>query len=335
MQLRSRLPSKRRWGGKALAALLWWCILMAFVAGTAAILVLAPINASAAQPAEPEIVARVNGEALTRPQFERMRANPLTLRQLQQELGVQDPDSKELDRLAMRKLIQFRLVVQEARQKKITIKEKELDEAVAKLRRGFKDLKAFGEWMNEQGLNDKLLFESVREDMLADRVKAALVKDVRVTDEQVQLYYEAHMEQMKRPEVRLQVIAVKDQTAADEALQALRETKDFARVARQRSIGRRAAKGGDTGWVSYETLSPPLRKLVGAMKVGQVGGPLQNGNEFLIVRLAERRPGQTKSLAEVRPQIEPYLLAVKRQEVVRDWLLEKEKNAKIEMLLPL
>lgn len=338
-QLRSKLSSKGSCGGKALAALVWWCILVAFVAGTAALLVLAPVNASAAQPVqpahEPEIVARVNGEALTRPEFERMRANPLTLRQLQQELGVQDPDPKELDRLALRKLIQFRLVLQEARLKRITVKEKELDEAITALRRRFGDLKGFGEWMKGQGLNDKLLFESVRRDVMADRVKAALVKDVRVTDEQVQQYYDAHKEQMKSPEVRLQVIVVKDKAAADEALKALRETRDFARVARQRSLGRLAAKGGDTGWVALETLSPTLRKFVSAMNVGQTGGPLQKANEFLIVRLAERRPGKVKTLAEMRPQMEPYLLAVKRQEVVRDWLAEKEKKAKVEVLLPL
>jgi parvulin-like peptidyl-prolyl isomerase len=330
IQLRSRSFNKARCGGRALAALVWWCILVAFVAGTAALLVLAPITASAAEP-QAEIVARVNGEALTRPEFERMRANPLTLRELQQ--SVQNPDSKELDRLALRKLIQLRLVVQEARARKITIKEKELDEAIAKLRRGFKDLKGFGEWMNEQGLSEKSLFDSIRSDMAADRVRAALVKNVSVSDEQVQQYYEAHKEQLKSPEVRLQVIVVKDRAAADEALKALREIRDFASVARQRSLGRLAANGGDTGWVALETLSPTLRNFVGTMKVGQTGGPLQKSDEFLIVRLAERRSGKMKDLAEVRPQIEPYLLAIKRQEVVRDWLAEKEKKAKVEVLL--
>ena len=314
-------------GSRTIAALVSWC---AVVVAACAAAVLAPRNACAA---EPEIVARVNGEALTRPEFERMRANPLTLRELQQKLGVQDPDAKELDRLAMRKLIQLRLVLQEARARRITVKEKEVDEAIATLRRRFADLKGFGQWMKQQGLADKSLFEAVRAGVVADRVKAALVKNVRVTDEQVQQYYEAHKEQLRTQEVRLQVIIVKDKAAADDVLTALRETKDFARVARQRSIGRLAAKGGDTGWIALETLSPTLRKFVGTMKVGQAGGPLQKGNEFLIVRLAERRPEKAKSHAEARPQIESYLVALKRQEVLRDWLDEKEKKAKVEVLV--
>jgi parvulin-like peptidyl-prolyl isomerase len=214
----------------------------------------------------------------------------------------------------------------------MTVSEKELDKAIVTLRRRFADLEGFGEWMKSQGLTDKSLMESIRADVVADRVRAALVKDVSVTDGQVRQYYEAHKEQLKSPEVRLQVIVVKEKAAADEALKALRETKDFASVARKRSLGRHAAKGGDMGWVALETLSPTLRKLVSAMKVGQTGGPLQKGDEFLIVRLAERRPGKTKTLAEAKARIEPYLLALKRQEVLRDWLKEKEKKAKVEVL---
>jgi parvulin-like peptidyl-prolyl isomerase len=174
--------------------------------------------------------------------------------------------------------------------------------------------------------------EAIREDVVADRVKAALVKDVRVTDEQVRQYYDAHKEQLN-PEVRLQVIVVKDKAAADEALADLREAKDFASVARKRSLGAHAANGGDMGWIAFERLAPALRNFVGRMKVGQAGGPVRSGDEFFIVRLAEKRPGKTKTLAEAKPRIEPYLLALKRQEVLRDWLAEKEKKAKVEVLL--
>lgn len=315
-------------GSRSVAALLLGCLLIVFVAAAA----LAPRKASAV---EPKIVARVNGEPLAWAEFQRMRANPLTLRQIQQKLDVLDPDAKEkeLDRLALRKLINRRLLLQEAGLKRITVTEKELDEAIAALRRSFEDIGSFGVWMKEQDLDEQSLFGSVRADMLADRVRAALVEEVRVTDKQVQQYYESHKKNLKADEVRLQIIVVKDKVTAEEVLTALREGKDFASLARQRSIGRRAAKGGDTGWVSSETLWPPLQKSVGAMKAGEAGGPLQKGNEFLIVRLEERRPGRTKTLAEARPQIEPRLLAAKRQEVVQDWLAAREKDAKIEVLL--
>jgi parvulin-like peptidyl-prolyl isomerase len=238
-----------------------------------------------------------------------------------------------LDRLALRRLINRRLLLQEAGLKGITVPEKELDKAIAALRRSFEDLGSFGVWMKQQDLDEQSLFGSVHADMLAARVSAALVEDVRVTAKQVQQYYESHKDDLKADDVRLQIIVVKDKVTAEKVLTALREGRDFASLARQMSIGRRAAKGGDTGWVSSETLWPPLQKFVGAMKAGEAGGSLQKGNEFLIVRLEARRPGRTKTLAEAGPQIEPRLLAAKRQEVVQDWLAAREKEAKIEVLL--
>jgi parvulin-like peptidyl-prolyl isomerase len=278
-----------------------------------------------------KVAARVNGEPVTREELQRLLSDPLERSQLMQELGVQDPDSKELHRVALRNLINRRLILQEARRRNFTVTEQELDKAITSLRRRFEDLKRFGAWMKEQGLDDQSLFENIRTEMLAARVRAALVEGVRVTDEQVQQYYDAHKDDLKTEEVRLQLIVVEDRATAEEILRALQKGDAFGALARRRSIGRRAAQGGDTGWVDAETLWPPLRQAVGAMKARQAGGPLRRGAEFLLVRLDERRPGRTKTLAEARPEIERRLLPARHQEAVQAWLAEQEKKSTIEV----
>ncbi len=166
------------------------------------------------------------------------------------------------------------------------------------------------------------------------RVTAALVEKVRPTHAQVQEYYEAHKEDLKTPgEVRLRIIAVKDKAAAQEIVAALQRGENFQRLARERSIGIRAAKGGDSGWVAVATLPPPLRQAVDALKVGEANGPLQKDAEFLIVGLAGRRPGRTKTLDEARAEIERGLLPARQQEVFQAWLKEQEEKSKIEVLL--
>jgi parvulin-like peptidyl-prolyl isomerase len=284
---------------------------------------------------KPELVARVNGEPVTRAQFDRMVANPLTLSQAQRELGVEAPDSKELERLAVRKLVHLRLRVQEAGRRKITVTQKELDEAITALRRRFNDLKDFGVWVKQQGLNDPELFETVRTDMLAERVTTALVEGVRVTEEQTQQYFEAHQDDLIiGAEVRLRIIAVSNKAEAQEIVAAMQKGVPFDRLARQRSMGRLAAKGGDTGWVDFRTLPSPLREATVELKPGEVSGPLQQGaDEFLIVGLQDRRPVRAKSLVEARPEIERRLLPVKQQEAIEAWLSEQEKKSKIEMFL--
>jgi foldase protein PrsA len=310
----------------------------AFLILALAVSLVAPLDCARAMEAEGstkphEIVARVNGDAVTRAQFERMVANPLTLQQAQRELGVEEPDRKQLERLAMRRLVHLRLLVQEAGRRKIRVTRKELDEAITALRRRFDDLKDFGAWVKQQGLNDPELFETVRTDMLAERVTAALVEGVSVTEEQAQQYFEAHREDLiVGAEVRLRIIAVSDKVEAEEIMAAVQKGEPFDRLARRRSMGRLAAKGGDTGWVDFRALPSPLREAAVELKPGEVAGPLEKDkDEFLIVGLQDRRPVRAKSLAEARPEIERRLLPEKRREVVEAWLAEQEKKAKIEM----
>lgn len=311
-----------------------------FAVAVAGSLCVAPDFARATQAEESarthEIVTRVNGDPVTRAQFDRMVANPLTLQQAQRELGVEEPDRKELERLAMRKLVHLRLLVQEADRRKIRVTQKELDEAITALRRRFGDLKDFGTWVRQQGLSDPELFETVRTDMLAERVTAALVDGVSVTEEEAQQYFEAHRDDLIiGAEVQLRIIAVSNKAEAQEIVAAAQKGVPFDRLARQRSVGQLAAKGGDTGWVNFQALPSLLREAVAKLQPREVTGPLQKAaDEFLIVGLQDRRPVRAKSLAEARPEIERRLLPARQHDVVEAWLAEQEKKSKIEVLLP-
>lgn len=160
------------------------CLVLALVA-----LLAAPERAWAGQrdalESSADVIARVNGEPITRVEHRRMRDNPLTRRQLQDERGVDGVTPEELDRLALRKLIHLRLLLQEAHRRGITVTEKELDAAIASLRRRFEDLASFGAWMKAQSLDEESLFESVRNDMAARRVAAVLAGSARVGEDEV------------------------------------------------------------------------------------------------------------------------------------------------------
>lgn len=291
-------------------------------------------TAPAAAPAggaHPDTVARVNGDPVTRDELQRMLADPLERRELELELGAQGRDGRAVERLAMRNLINRRLILQEAARRNFTVTEQELDQALTALLHRFEDLGSFGVWMKERGLDERSLFETMRGEILTERVRAALVQGLRVGEDEIQKLYDAHQADLKTEEVWIQIIAVKDEAAAEEVQAALEKGEDFGRVAQQRSMGLRAAQGGDVGWVDAETLWPPLRDAIHTLKPREAVGPLQRGEEFLTVRLQERRPGRPKTLAEARLEIEAGLLALKQKEVLQAWLVEQEKDSKIEI----
>jgi len=289
-----------------------------------------PGSALAEQKADIAVVARVNGDPITRAEFLRMVGNPLTRQQLQQENGAKTPGQPELERLALRKLIHRRLMLQEASRRNITVTTEELDKELTALRGRFDDLKSFGRWMEEQNLPERELFATIREEMLATRVAGALVADVRVTEDEVAKYFDARKENLRIDEVWIQIIAVKDKEEAEQIQRAIDKGEDFGRLAQKRSVGVRAAEGGNVGWVNAATLWPPMRDAVRTLEPGEAVGPLQRGEEFLIVRLHQRRQGRTKTLDEARGEIRALLLAQKQQATLQAWVAEQAKNAKIE-----
>jgi parvulin-like peptidyl-prolyl isomerase len=289
---------------------------------------LAPAEARAG---EAGIVARVDGEPVTRAELKRAVADPVTLRRAQRLLGVERPEPGAVEALALRQVVRLRLLLQEARRRGIEISERELDAEIASLRRRFADLRGFGAWMQEQELDDRSLFDVVRDDLTADRVRSALVRDVTVAEAEVRRYYEAHAQEFGRTEVRLQLIAVEGEVAAQEIVAALEGGADFGRLARERSRGLRAARGGDTGWIVEEALAPPLRETVAASRPGQIRGPLRRGSDLLVARLQGRRRGAPRPFAEVSAGIERRLLAERREAALEAWLVDRERTSRTEV----
>jgi len=286
-----------------------------------------------AENSAPGIVARVNGDDVTLDELVRVRADLLELRRRQGQPGDNDPEAEEFERVAVQSLIHRHLMLQEAGRRKLSVSNDELDAAIAELRRRFADLEGFGAWMEERGLGDMSLFETVRGDLLVGRVTAQLIDSVQITEEQVTEYYEEHKEDlMIGEEVRLGIIAVNSAEAGEAILRALKDGVNFRRLAREYSQGQLAAEGGDTGWVDLLTLPQPLREVVGGLKAGEASNPLRiNADEFLIVALAERRSVYATSLDTARLEIERRLLPAEEKKAVAAWLEEQKEHSKIEV----
>jgi parvulin-like peptidyl-prolyl isomerase len=279
------------------------------------------------------VVARVNGETVSRSEWQRMMADPLMQNLYQREFAAKKTEPDEFKNWALRKLIMQRLVLQNAALRNLTVTEQEIDLAMAATRRRFKDVKKFQRWLRSRVLDDKSLRDILRADMVTMRLKSVLLSGVRATDDQVKEYYAAHRDEFKTTEqVRLRFVVVKEKTMAEEIMAALDKGGDFDRLAAERS----AASGGvgDTGLVDPETLTPLLQDYLRILSVGETRGPLEAGLDgFLIVRLEERVAPKTKTLEEARSQVEQRVLAQEREKFLQSWLTEQEKQSKIEVFL--
>jgi foldase protein PrsA len=292
-------------------------------------------TAVAATATVPDIVARVNGEPVTRAEWQRTLTDPRTRSLYQREQSTQQVDSQAYGRWVLQRLIVKHLTLQEAARRQFVVSEAELDEAVQAWKASYKGgPKGLQKYLRSRGLDETALRETLRTDMLVARVTSEVIKDVRLTDRQLRAYYEKNKAELQLPEeVLLKVISVKDKAAAEGIVASLRKGEPFENVAREVSTEPRASLLSNGRWIAVNAMPPALREPVAALKAGENTEVLKGGSEYYVVRLEDRRPARAQTLAEAQPQIEQRLLPEKQKEALQAWLRKQEKKAKIEVLV--
>lgn len=154
--------------------------------------------------------------------------------------------------------------------------------------------------------------------VLEDAIKA------RTTDEAVKTWYNDHLVQFKRPQMKGRLILVKDEAEAKAILVELKGGADFATVAAAKSAHKASAKeGGELGWFETARMGPELSAALADAKAGDLVGPVVSANGAQIILVEERR--DAVPIEEVSDKIKTQL----RQEIAESYVEEIKKGATI------
>ncbi|CAG4882680.1 Peptidyl-prolyl cis-trans isomerase ppiD [Georgfuchsia toluolica] len=152
--------------------------------------------------------------------------------------------------------------------------------------------------------------------------QAALLGQVSVSDAEIKTAYEGHADRYKQGEQRRasHILILADKGAPEakvaaakakaEALlaQVKKNPKEFAALAKQNSQDTgSAAKGGDLDWFSRGAMVKPFEDAAFALKEGEISGVVRSDYGFHIIQLTGIRAEKSKSLADVRGEIETEL----------------------------
>ncbi len=117
----------------------------------------------------PDVVARVNGEEVKKPEFERM------IHTLEQRAGQQIPAERrdEILRGALDQLVVYTLLSQESRNRGIKVEDSEIDQKVEQLRSKFPTQDAFTKALAERGMTMDRLKHDARVDLSVTKLMDA------------------------------------------------------------------------------------------------------------------------------------------------------------------
>ena len=159
----------------------------------------------------------------------------------------------------------------------------------------------------------------------------------RVTDEEINKYYEEFQEEFIRqePEFRVSVIELKTENAAREVWRNLvRGRTDFGEMARTRSLDEISAQNdGDLGFLKRDDFSDPnFRDLVFAMKVGELSRAVSTESGFYIIQVTDSHDaGSVQEIDEVRSQIVNRVLENRRRDKIKELMDGLRKKAVVEV----
>ena len=292
----------------------------------------------------PAVVARVNGEDINAAELEN------AVRGLEGRAGGPVP-ADQRDRVyrgVLDDMIGYKLLVQEAKARKVVVPDADIEAQLAQIRGQFPNQQQFEQALAAQ----KLTVADVRDDARAQLSVEKLVEDeigtkIAVKPEDVSDFYKNNQDKFQQgPRVRASHIliqvapnadaAAKQQakTKAEKILKDLKAGKDFAAAAKENSQDPGSApSGGDLGFFEQGQMVPQFEQAAFALKPGQMSELVETQFGYHIIKVAEKQDGRVVPLDEAKSQIEQYLTEQNRHAQTEMFVQTLKTKAKIEILI--
>lgn len=159
---------------------------------------------------------------------------------------------------------------------------------------------------------------------------------VQITQDDLRSYYDQHRAQYQVPEqVKVSHILIKTplpgpdgkvdekgvaeaQHRAEDLLKQLKSGAKMEDLAKKYSEDPGSAKqGGSLGWIGKGQTVPEFEKTAFSLPKGQVSDLVKSSYGFHIIRVDDKQEAHTKTLDEVKPEIEPLLKHQKAQQIAQ------------------
>ena len=256
-------------------------------------------------PAFPEVIARINGREVTREEF--LRAFEVYRKEvLHFNPGKPTPEDR---RRFFFEYIKGILVEEVAGDMGVSVSEEEVSE---RLRR----------WGRKEA--DPVLRRLIRKELLLEKIADRLTRDLRVTEEEIKVYYLLNRREFYLPsQIKLLRVLTEDREKAKKAYRLLRKG---GRLRPEEGI-----RIGKERWYSLHSLPRKVRRKLYPYRKGVVSRPIRLETGYLILKITDRRKAGFLPLSEVRDRVRRKLLNVKKEEVLKSWFREVLKGYRLEL----
>ena len=289
------------------------------------------------------IAAIVNGDVITYSQVRQLSAPREKL--LRSQFTGQDLENKlkQVRELALKDLIDRRLIIQAFKKESYQIPDHIVDQRVHDIiRESFGgDRNTFVKTLEAQNYSLGEFKEKEMERIIVQAMRSHNVKtNYIISPPKIEDFYRKHRDLFTtKEEIKLRMIMISGQkdtgnaqaqkALAEEVLGRLASGAEFEQTAQLYSEDSTKENGGDWGWIQRNTLAAALEKFAFNMPVGRISSLIDYAGNYYILKVEDKRGGTTKSLAEARGDIEKKLIQDEAQQIQERWIASLREKAYI------
>lgn len=271
-----------------------------------------------------DAVAVVGGREIPKSDYERLLAQAqATYEARKQEFPVAGtPEYAALRTAIVKSLVEQTEFEVGAEELGVEVTDEEVEKELENLKQQFfqGDEDAYLAELKKQGLTEEQVKNDIRNTrLLPQKVFEAVTKDVKVTDQQIQDFYNENKTQFETPASReVRHILVKTKAKAEMIHRQLENGASFAQLAKKYSQDPSSKNSGGKFTAQQGTLVAPFETAAFGLETGELSGPIKTQFGWHIITVTTT-PARTTPFSEAESQIISSQLAAKRQTAFTEW----------------
>jgi peptidyl-prolyl cis-trans isomerase SurA len=230
----------------------------------------------------------------------------------------------------LERLIEDRLILQEAKKQDARIDETRVKEKLAEIRKRYNSEAEYQSSLATQGLVTADLEKRIREQMLMYTIVETQVRaKISINPGEVTDFYYKNRKDFKVPEQReFDSLEAEDEPTAQEVYTKLAAGENLIDLSLKYpvKINKLSARGGG------QELRKEIEEAVFNLKVGELSHPIKSEGYFYVFKLNNIIPPKEQSFEEAQQEIYRFIFEKKMQEELLKWVEGLKKQAYIKIM---
>jgi foldase protein PrsA len=277
-------------------------------------------------------IAQVGDQTITQAQFdallEQAKKSYATQKRPFPKAGT--TEYATLKNQAVQYLVQRAEFQQEAEKLGVTVSDKEINDRLDKIKKqyfGGSDSR-YKKQLKQQGLTDEQVKTDIKAQLIQEKIFNKVTSNVKVSDAELQKYYDQHQSQYGTPEQRdVAHILVKNKALADKLYKRVKAGENFAKLAKQYSQDPSSKNAGGKLTITKGTTVATFDQVAFLLQTGAVSRPVKTNFGFHIIKaLSAVKPAKTTPFTKVEKTIRTQLLQQKKSTATTNWSTKLKKD---------